>query len=93
MIGSASLLPAFQSRNSFTKKGPRGYRRRSKSREETPWGAATAGSYRLSGFANQKDPRIDEAQFLLALLALARIANVSDRAAVDHAGCASCLQA
>jgi hypothetical protein len=42
----------------------------------------------LSGFANQKDPRIDEAQFLLALLALARIANVSDRAAVDHAGCA-----
>jgi hypothetical protein len=61
---------AFQSRNSFTKKGPRGYRRRSKSREETPWGGQRqrGGGYRLSDFANQKARRIDGAQFLLALL-------------------------
>ena len=78
---------AFQSRNSFTKKGPRGYRRRSKSREETPWGAATAGSYRLSGFANQKDPRIDEAQFLLTLLALAL--QISHRRRVGPCCCRS----
>ena len=78
---------AFQSRNSFTKKGPRGFRRRSKSREETPWGAATAGSYRLSGFANQKDPRIDGAQFLLALLALAL--QISHRQRVGACCCRS----
>src|ERR1700722_19811499 len=34
-------------------------------REETPWGAATAGSSRRSCFADKKGPRIDRAQSLL----------------------------
>ena len=78
---------AFQSKEFIHKKGPRGFRRRSKSREETPWGAATAGGYRLSGFANQKDPRIDEAQFLLTLLALAL--QISHRRRVGPCCCRS----
>jgi hypothetical protein len=47
------------------KKGPRGFRRRSKSREEMPREDPTAGSCRVACFANQKAPRIDGAQLLL----------------------------
>jgi len=53
------------------KKGPRGFRRRSKSGRKRPGRAATAGgwgSYRVAYFANQTVPRIDEAQFLLTFL-------------------------
>src|ERR1700681_549011 len=61
----------FQSSNSRAKKGPRGFRRRSKSGRKRPGRAATAGgwgSYRVAYFANQTVPRIDEAQFLLTFL-------------------------
>lgn len=61
---SETCFRFFSSNLHFKKKGPRGFRRRSKSGRKRPLGrAATAGGHRVSYFANPRGPRIDEAQF------------------------------
>jgi len=71
MIGSASLLPSTS--GIYLKKGPRGFRWRSKSGEETPWGGQQQPtSRRVSFYANRKAPRIDGAQLLLTFYIFAR---------------------
>src|ERR1700722_14811512 len=59
------LLSYFQ-QSVFQEKGPRGFRRRSKSGRKRPGeGQRRRGvrGHRVSYFANRKIPRIDEAQF------------------------------
>jgi hypothetical protein len=68
----------------FQEKGPRGFRRRSKSGRKRPGGrAATAGSWgshRVIYFANPKAPHIDEAQFS------AHVSRATVRIAADQVG-------
>src|SRR3979490_2013907 len=52
------------------KKGPRGFRRRSKSREETPRGGGATWGCRRLYLAFRKTPCIDGAQFTLAAFAM-----------------------
>jgi hypothetical protein len=90
-IGSARCFRAFQS----GKKGPRGFRRRSKSGEETPWEGSDSGGHRLSCFANQKGPNVDGAQFLLTIFCsrfIFRRADMSDRAPANYVGRASAFR-
>jgi hypothetical protein len=91
LIGSARCFRAFQS----GKKGPRGFRRRSKSGEETPWEGSDSGGHRLSCFANQKGPNVDGAQFLLTIFCsrfIFRRADMSDRAPANYVGRASAFR-
>src|ERR1700694_3743656 len=63
-----SLFPSIPSPATYLKRGPRGFRRRSKSGRKRPGGGQRQRrSCRVSYFANQKAPRVDRAQFLLAL--------------------------
>src|SRR3979490_3416464 len=52
------------------KKGPRAFRRRSKSREETPRGGGSTWGCRRLYLAFRKTPCIDGAQFTLAAFAM-----------------------
>jgi hypothetical protein len=89
MIGSASLLPRISIQGIYSQKRTA----RLSPAVQVKGGNALGGSdsggggYRLSGFANQKDPRIDEAQFLLTLLALAL--QISHRRRVGPCCCRS----
>ncbi len=68
------------------KKGPRGFRRRSKSGRKRPGeGQRQRGvsSYRVFYFANPKAPRIDEAQFSAHV---SRFCVATVRIAADHVG-------
>jgi len=87
MIGSASLLPRISIQGIYSQKRTARLSPAVQVKGGNALGAATAGGYRLSGFANQKDPRIDEAQFLLTLLALAL--QISHRRRVGPCCCRS----
>ena len=77
----------FNPRNLFTKKDRAAFAGGPSQGRKRPGGQRQRGGYRLSGFANQKDPRIDEAQFLLTLLALAL--QISHRRRVGPCCCRS----
>jgi hypothetical protein len=64
----ASLFSSIPSPATYLKKGPRGFRRRSKSGRKRPGeGSDSGGAVAYLIFANQKAPRVDRAQFLLAI--------------------------
>jgi hypothetical protein len=65
----------------FQEKGPRGFRRRSKSGRKRPGeGLRQGGSHRVSYFANPRAPHIDEAQFS------AHVSRATVRIAADQVG-------
>src|ERR1700686_5871638 len=66
LLNLRNLLSLFFWQSVFQEKGPRGFRRRSKSGRKRPGEGQRQrgwGSYRVSYFANPKAPRIDESQF------------------------------
>jgi hypothetical protein len=79
---------AFFKQSVFQEKGPRGFRRRSKSGRKRPGKGSDSGgrgSYRVAYLANQKASRIDEAQFPRTFRVF-RVAYGSYRVAADHVG-------
>jgi len=64
----ASLFPSIPSPATYLKKGPRGFRRRSKSGRKRPGeGSDSGGAVAYLILQIKKAPRVDRAQFLLAL--------------------------
>jgi hypothetical protein len=86
LLNLRNLLSLFSSNLFSNKKGPRGFRRRSKSGRKRPGEGQRQrgwGSHRVSYFANPKAPRIDEAQFSARAL---RFCVATVRIAADHVG-------
>jgi hypothetical protein len=86
LLNLRNLFWLFSSNLFSNKKGPRGFRRRSKSGRKRPGKGSDSGgwgSHRVSYFANPKAPRIDEAQFSARV---SRFCVATAHIAADHVG-------